>query len=369
MELAIVKYIKEHGLFKTVNDFNLIYKEYPNKVLLKYSQTESPFKCEEVRDARGIILDKHDWSVMSLGFRKFFNNGETNAAKIDWKSAHVLEKIDGSFAQVYFDKYLNEWCIGSSGTAEGEGVVFGRITFKDLFYMSAKGMNFDKLIKGNTYCFELTTPHNIVVTPHRDFNVTLLAIRELSNLTEFKYKDVIKIGDELNVKTVKRFPLNNNSEILKTFVGLPFYHEGYVVIDKNFSRVKIKNPAYLAAHHLKNNCAPHSILDIIKTNEIDEFVATFKELEPMVRDLNKKYHDLVSRLEKCWVILKSLKPTSIEPKEKKRFAECVFNVCEEFNVKNFSSIFFLLNDYKITDIKTYMADYDNKKLYDILNSK
>ncbi len=37
MELAIVKYIKEHGLAKAINDFSLKTRIYQDKILLKYS--------------------------------------------------------------------------------------------------------------------------------------------------------------------------------------------------------------------------------------------------------------------------------------------------------------------------------------------
>lgn len=35
MELAIVKYIKEHGLAKAINDFSLKTRIYQDKILLK----------------------------------------------------------------------------------------------------------------------------------------------------------------------------------------------------------------------------------------------------------------------------------------------------------------------------------------------
>lgn len=98
--LSIVKYINENGLDKAVADFKLITRIYENvdgtgKVLLKYNQIESDFANEEVRDCRGLILEMGSWKVLSLGFFKFFNAAEGHAAKIDWSTAHVLEKLDG----------------------------------------------------------------------------------------------------------------------------------------------------------------------------------------------------------------------------------------------------------------------------------
>jgi hypothetical protein len=96
-ELAIVTYIKKYGLDKAINDFKLKSREYDNKILLKYDQLSSPtlMGLPEMQDCRGLILEKCTWKVMSLAFRKFFNAEEGNAAKIDWNTANVLEKLDG----------------------------------------------------------------------------------------------------------------------------------------------------------------------------------------------------------------------------------------------------------------------------------
>ena len=58
---------------------------------------------------------------------------------------------------------------------------------------------------------------------------------------------------------------------------MPWSEEGYVVCDHTFSRVKIKNPAYVAVHHLKGKTAEHNIMTIVKANEIEEFMNTFPE--------------------------------------------------------------------------------------------
>lgn len=68
-ELEIVKYIKEHGLNKTLSDFKLKMKEYDKKVLIKYDQIASPMGEKIVQEARGLILEKDTWKVMSLPFK------------------------------------------------------------------------------------------------------------------------------------------------------------------------------------------------------------------------------------------------------------------------------------------------------------
>ena len=69
-ELAIVRYLKKHGLDKTVNDFKLKIKLYPSKILFKYDQLTSPtlMGLPEMQDCRGLVLEKGTWKVMSLAF-------------------------------------------------------------------------------------------------------------------------------------------------------------------------------------------------------------------------------------------------------------------------------------------------------------
>lgn len=375
MELAIVKYIKKFGLKKTVNDFKLDIKEYPDKILLKYNMINSSMDCPEVQEARGLILEKDTWKVINMSFLKFFNVEEPRAAKIDLETAHILQKCDGSLSQVYF--FNNQWFMATSGTAEGESEVNNKpnTTFSDLFWTTVEKMTGNvelfksKLVKGRTYAFELCTPYNIVVTPHTTSSVTLLMVRDLETLQEFSYEDVTKMAKDLGILMVKRFSLQPKDfgELKRTLDNMPFSEEGYVVLDKNFNRVKVKNPKYLAAHHLKGKSAFHHILDIIKANEVDEFVATFVERKDEILMLKANHDNLLTRLELTWTELQSHLPKNITPAEKKRFAEAVFVLSKKNDVMNFTGCFFGLRDSKVKSIREFVVGFDNRKLYSILS--
>jgi len=93
--LAIVEFIKKEGLAKAIQKFKLKVKVYEHKLHLKYDQLESDMSTKEVQECRGLILNKETLEVISMSFYKFFNHGEGHAAKIDWNTARVLEKVDG----------------------------------------------------------------------------------------------------------------------------------------------------------------------------------------------------------------------------------------------------------------------------------
>jgi hypothetical protein len=371
--LEIVNYIKTHGLDKTLKDFRLKSRVYDNKVLIKYDQIESPMGERIVQEARGLILEKDTWEVMSLPFYKFFNNGEGHAAKIDWSTAHILEKLDGSLITLYWDWNKKEWFAATTGTAEGEGEVNNKLgtTFNDLFWSVVKEKyNFDesKLDKDYNYMFELTTPYNIVVKPHGESSATLLAVRNRLNLKELPYGSLKDISNMLNVPLVKRYDLNggNVGELLRTFEQMSWHEEGYVVVDGNFNRIKVKNPAYVAVHHLKSKTAEHNIIGVVKSNEIDEFAATFPERKEEIFKLKVNYDKLIDKLETAWSELSTRRPKNITAQEKKKFAMAVFEVCNKYDVKDFTGLYFSLNDGKVADVKEFMFNYDDKRLYKML---
>jgi hypothetical protein len=373
--LQIQKYIREHGFDKAVKSFQLKVREYDHKILVKYDQLSAPTLMSniEVQECRGLILEKGTWDIMSLAFKKFFNAEESNAHKVDWNTAHVLEKMDGTLIQVYWDWINKEWYAGTTGTAEGEGEVNNKLgtTFNSLFWDTVTkkyALNPCMFDKDHVYVFELTTPYNIVVKPHGESSATLLTVRNRVTLKEVTWKDLEMIAISLRVPLVKRFDLNAKDVgvLLRTFEGMPWSEEGYVVVDANFNRIKIKNPAYVSAHHLKGKMGNHHIMGIIKTNEIEEFIATFKEREDEIRQLEKSYNNLRDKLNKSWDVLSLSRPKNITPQEKKRFAMNVFDFVNKNGLKEFSGMFFSLNEGKIKSVGDYLINYDDKKLYYLL---
>jgi hypothetical protein len=373
--LKIQEYLIKHGLAKAIKEFNLKTRIYNTKILLKYDQLSSPtlMAKREVQECRGLVLEKDTWKVMSMSFTKFFNSEEGNAHKIDWNTAHILEKLDGSLIHVYFDWTTNQWFAGTTGTAEGEGEVNNKMgtTFNQLFWDTLKekyGLEANKLTKGNTYVFELTTPFNIVVKPHGESSASLLTVRNLDTLKEVSFDELTKIADSLGVPRVKSYDLNTKDigSLLRTFENMLWHDEGYVVVDAYFNRVKVKNPAYVAVHGLKGKTAEHNIMVIVKTNEIEEFGAVFPDRKDELIDLKDKYDALIGKLNDAWKELQTRLPKNIMPAETKKYATAVFEVCNKHKLSQFTGLYFSLANGKVESVETFMFEYDDKKLYKML---
>jgi hypothetical protein len=287
MKLEVQKYLEQYSLEDLKNYFKINCVEYKNKLILKYNQIDSPMKERIVQECRGLVLSKDGFKVMSLGFIKFFNSEESLASKIDWKNARVLEKLDGTFIQLYWDWFDNKWCAGTTGMAEGEGGVntldTSKMTFSELFWYSISTYTNDDILnsleKGNTYMFELMTPYNIVVKPHSKCDIRLIGTRDLKTLKEKSYQELKEISNKIKIPLVQSFKLDKiSNRALKTLAASkPYTEEGFVVVDENFNRVKIKNPSYVAVHHLKDKTKAHKIMQLIKMAKQMNFYQVFQK--------------------------------------------------------------------------------------------
>ncbi len=100
------------------------HRQYPHLISLKYSQIDSPMGEKIVQQCRGIVLDRsQDWAIVSYPYDKFFNYGEGHRATVNWSTARVYEKLDGSLMTLYF--YEGAWHVQSSGTPDAGGEVGG----------------------------------------------------------------------------------------------------------------------------------------------------------------------------------------------------------------------------------------------------
>ena len=106
-------------------------------------------------------------------------------------------------------------------------------------------------------------------------------------------------------------------------------------------------------------------MTLIKTNEIEEYGATFPERIGEMEELKSKYDLVLSDLETLWDYMKDFKPKNIEPKEQKKFAIKLFEFLgDKSEFKEFQGMFFALKDRKVESVRDYLFNYDDKRLYE-----
>jgi hypothetical protein len=266
---------------------------FPELVLLKYDQINSPMGERIVHECRGIILDEEDnWSVVGRAFDKFFNHGEGHASKIDWATAKVQEKLDGSLAVLY--PYGGGWNVATTGTPDASGDVndFG-LTFAEYFWkaFAQDGLRLPDPACRTAFFFEIAGPMNRVVVQHKDVTLTLLGARSM--LTQLEM-DVASAATMIpGVKVVREFPLNGFEQIAETFSTMsPLSQEGYVVVDGDFNRVKVKHPGYIALHHALGGMSRRAIVEIARSGETGEVCAAFPEFAAMLEEARGRLVEL-----------------------------------------------------------------------------
>jgi hypothetical protein len=257
------------------------HEQHPNLVLLKYDMVNSNMDSLLVQECRGIILDEsNDWAIVSRSFDKFFNHGEGHAAEIEWASARVQEKLDGSLCSLYF--YGGTWHVATTGTPDASGHVDGdEKTFAQLFWevFNEHGCEMPPSEHaGTTFMFELITPLNRIVCRYPTRMLILLAARD-THTGEFT-PPLHEAAGMLNVAPVREFPLGDVGSVLATFSTMnPLEQEGYVVVDRHGHRIKVKHPGYVALHHAKDGMSPRALMDIARKGEVSEVAAAFPEMQ------------------------------------------------------------------------------------------
>jgi hypothetical protein len=295
--------------------------KYPNLCLFKYDQVHSPMHVAMVRECRGIILDEaNDWEIVAQGFTKFFNHGEPGAPNIDWDTAKVQEKVDGSLCLVY--AYQGAWNVATTGTPDASGNVNGEVTtFAEYFWNTylEDQVRLPEADCGACFMFELTGPLNRIVVQHDKPTLTLLGARRLNfdGAPEISARDADYIFD-LNSRIVREFPLQTLQDVLGSMETMrPLQQEGYVVVDKWWRRIKVKHPGYIALHHLKSGLSDKSFVDTIRKGEELEVASSFPEFAPRLLIARERYDSLLGALEREYEPIRGI------PEQKAFAMECV----------------------------------------------
>lgn len=360
-ELIVQKFLRDGGTYEDLREHYATgmrrHGAYPNLVLLKYNQIESPFAEQIVRECRGIVLDEsHGWEVVSRGFDKFFNHGEGHAAPIDWTTACVQEKVDGSLCVLYH--YDGQWHVATTGTPDACGDVSGfGLTFKEYFWSTAQSIGMCLPPNEWTdwcFMFELVGPFNRIVVRHEKPSLTLLGMRhKLGHEEPLTYH----ISGALNVPCVKSFPLRSVDDIVSSFANMsPLSQEGYVVVDGAFRRIKVKHPGYVALHHAKDGMSKKAIVEIVRSGESSEVLTAFPEFAPMVAEVRASFDAIVTEIESDYTQLKDI------PEQKVFAAEALKTSCQgvlfALRAKKTPSVRQWLRDARIDAVMTLLGHKD-----------
>ena len=272
------------------------HKEFPNVISFKYDQINSPMHEPIVAFARGHILDENGWNILAWPFQKFWNSGEPLAAELDWDSVRIQEKLDGSLAILSY--YEGAWRVATSGTPDASGNVNGLpITFAELFWKTWNDMRLElpKTYEGYTFMFELMTPFNRIVVQHKEAWIALIGVRDMESGEELSVNHFVGMDWPI-VKEFKAQSKEALNLMLDSMNGLE--QEGFVCVDKNFNRQKLKAASYVQLHHMRGDDGPtpKRMLGLVLTGESSEVLANFPEWREFYEPVEKAFNDLKVKL-------------------------------------------------------------------------
>lgn len=292
--IKIINFIREHDNWEELLSsppYSLSIKRKDTRILFKYSQIDSDFSLEIVREARGLILEDKTWNVVCYPFKKFFNYGEAYADEIDWKSAKVTSKEDGSLIKVYF--YNGEWRVGTNSTIDAEDAVLNSPyyrNFRELFDVAANNckFDFDRLDPNYTYLMELCSRYNTIVVPYDEPKLFHIGAR--NNIT------CEEVEVDIGIEKPKQYMLSSLDDCIAMAATFDFTKEGFVVVDKNYHRVKVKSEDYVRVHRLANNgsITLERAIDLIRMNELEEFLVYCPQYTDFINDVRNRFNKFYS---------------------------------------------------------------------------
>ena len=334
------------------------------KVCLNYDQLEATNSDPLSQQCRGLVLREDTWDIVACPMFRFFNMEQDElAAKIDWSTAAYEEKMDGTCLIVYYDKGSREkrivpgWKCGTRGRCEADAAAHDSdMTFAQLANIAVQNMVSPNVMchqapslgemmigqdKDATYVFELTTPLNRIVCKYDDYRLTLLAVRDNISLKEIDPTSVV--FDGFDVKTAEKYEFKNINHMVQVVRDWnPEEHEGVVVKDENFNRIKVKNPAYVAYNHMRDSLQTSikGCVEVILLEKEDDVIGMMPDpIADRIRRLKPVIAQVLSQTEKDYDEIKDIE-------DMKSFAH-------QAVLKLWPGALFALKRGKTTDLKTF----------------
>ena len=265
---VLCRYIDNHPDWEESlrENYGLKIKRKGPYAIFNYS-FDSQFSDPVVQEARGIILDTERLEVVCWPFRKFGNFNESYADDIDWNTACVQEKVDGSIIKLWFSEREGRWIFSTNGTIDAADASIedsrNGLNFLDAIRSADNYSDIDTeaLDRDKTYIFELVGPETQVVV--RYDRPMLYHTGTRNNITGQE------TDEDIGIIRPERYPLQSLEECTAAAKklnsgGEGVEYEGFVVVDAAWNRVKVKSPDYILKHKIAQTyLSPDNCFDLI----------------------------------------------------------------------------------------------------------
>ena len=251
---------------KTLTDLKQEFNLYLNfdeiypLVVFDYTML-SPKDSGITKEARGLILNTKTFDVVSMSLPAFYENdseySKTTLNSIDWESARLLTKYDGTQITLYH--FEDKWLLGTRFIPVGVWTVYSinspinNITWTELFHecLEENNTNFsaftENLDKNLCYTFEIATPKNKGGIGYDKHILKLISVVDLKSEKEVSIDNILanfENEDFYRPEYFNVYSVDDCLEYLKIYSN-PNKYEGFVLVDKYYNRVKFRNQLYV----------------------------------------------------------------------------------------------------------------------------
>jgi len=295
------------------------FNDTDDRVILNYSQIDSPKTNPIVMECRALTLNKNDYSLISRSMGRFFNAGEAPQINNNFNfNAFVThDKEDGSLIKVYY--YRNKWIVETRGSfAQGTPSELCPHTWEDLVWQTLPDDFINKASKITVYVFELCTNWNRVVRQYDEPSIFLLT--EFIGEEEVNHDIVATDANFLGLKIPNIHQFNNLTDaqlhLTKIAENDPTY-EGVVLRDCSNLRIKVKSPKWFALARLKEGALTYkNLIPIVLDGEYEEVLLYFPELKDKIFEVKGEIEKVREEVGNYWFAFG-------EEKNRKKFAMAV----------------------------------------------
>lgn len=356
---ATQEYLRTHSLEEFEEEKGIQGKTDGYHTILNYNMTECNWSEPYGYVCRGLVLDAKTYEVLGFGLAKFWNDHEGRADTIDWNSAIVYDKLDGTMMQRWWSPHLEKFCVTTRyqlpGDMDTNTVGLTDYTWAQLFEEAITNSGMELVLdcqsKQETFFFEVCSWHNQIVVYYPKPCAFWLGMRDNIYLQE---EDVSK-----STFAPKTFDLTDQMEVQAFALTLDGREaEGFVVVDKEFNRIKIKAPSWHTFSKLSQGLIQSwtTRVEVVQQEKVEKVLTTFPHLSEALEDIQTVYYSLIDGHNDVYQVYKDVE-------SQKEFALAI-----QQQKLYFPNVLFQLRAGKIDNIKEGFTNMRAKRLADVIGN-
>lgn len=256
--LNVIDYLNsKNNILQLKQEYNIEVIEDTQLPLVLFNYTNfTPMHLPVAQECRGLILEKNTWNLVCKSLNAFFYYGEPNAFSTQqdfkWKNSRAYIKYDGALLFVYY--YNNQWHVGSRNHPRAQTPAASYATsnhnktFEQVFKETLKTTY---KLSWNAFCKKLNTNHCYSFEVFSDdlrvgilYDNPFIVLLSVYDKSQHKELDIESV--HIGVSPMEYTMIHSLDDALKLLDSINGKHEGLVVCDSEFRRMKMRTSSYNA---------------------------------------------------------------------------------------------------------------------------